>query len=99
MPRLDSLQRPADAPWHACHAVSPGPVACLPPHFETVPPPPIQAGASCWPGLRICWEHVSILDWSSEAPAMSTPAIADRNLVFGLLALQMEFVSRDQLIE
>src|SRR5262245_48560427 len=30
---------------------------------------------------------------------MSTPPSADRNLLFGLLALQMDFVSRDQLIE
>jgi eukaryotic-like serine/threonine-protein kinase len=27
------------------------------------------------------------------------PADADRNLVFGLLALQMNFVSRDQLLD
>jgi serine/threonine protein kinase len=30
---------------------------------------------------------------------MSTPAPADRNLIFGLLALQMDFVSREQLLD
>src|SRR5689334_13138311 len=35
-----------------------------------------------------------------EAPAMSTPTpTADRNLIFGLLALQMDFVTREQLID
>ena len=31
-------------------------------------------------------------------PVMSQSA-ADRNLLFGILALQMDFISRDQLIE
>jgi Flp pilus assembly protein TadD len=29
---------------------------------------------------------------------MSTPAVADRNLLFGILALQMDFISRDALL-
>jgi hypothetical protein len=35
-----------------------------------------------------------------EAHPMSTPSpVADRNLIFGLLALQMDFVSREQLLD
>ena len=29
---------------------------------------------------------------------MSSPAVSDRNLLFGILALQMDFISRDQLV-
>src|SRR5947207_12653800 len=32
-----------------------------------------------------------------EVPPMSSPS-ADRNLLFGVLALQLDFVSRDQLV-
>ena len=30
---------------------------------------------------------------------MSAPAQADRNLIFGLLALQMDFITREQLLD
>src|SRR5262245_8309643 len=49
--------------------------------------------------IALSWrpDDVSPFDaHSMESPAMSSAA--DRNLLFGILALQMDFINRDQLV-
>src|SRR5262245_25676512 len=52
------------------------------------PAPPGYAEAQSFPSGR-----------QGTAPMPAPSSLADRHLLFGLLALQMDFVSRDELIE
>src|SRR5262249_42911236 len=56
--------------------------------------------ASLAPATRGCCRDRDSTASCPEGCAMSTPTpAADRNLIFGLLALQMDFVTREQLLE
>src|SRR4051794_30167696 len=58
----------------------------------------VRHHAASWSSAdRLCWLQPQPRASFPEAPLMSTPTpAADRNLVFGLLALQMDFVTREQ---
>src|SRR5262249_40041689 len=69
--------------------------------------PPRQAnGSSRSCGLPLCDRHAGWytrvrrprLRWAGMSDATPGPPSADRNLLFGILALQLDFVSRDALV-
>src|SRR6516164_5478712 len=50
-----------------------------------------QRASACRASFPLFWRRHSLM-------SMSSPQAADRNLLFGILALQMDFVKRDALL-